>query len=331
MALFKNMKKTIKYIVSAALSLVVFASCENKENRQHALVPVSDLVSLMRDYSVMSSDERAAAYDADSTAVKAFMLTLGVDEPTDSLLLAWSRSRVVDVFTPDVDSVFQDRNIVGQTLGMILENAAEHGLGLQERKYAAVIYGRPESVLFVDSVMLIALNHYLGADYQGYSHLPHYQRAVKTPEQLPYDLAEALVATEYPFEEGENTTLLSRMLYEGALAFAKKRLVDASSPAPALGYDEDTYQSLLKSERDIWRALIENRLLYDISPTTARKLLLPGPDVNLGNMNVPSRAGRFIGYRIVESYMRQYPEATLPELLSSSFCGATVPLESYLQ
>ncbi|MBP3537194.1 MAG: hypothetical protein J6J93_06595 [Muribaculaceae bacterium] len=325
------MKKTIKYIVSAALLLVVFASCENKENRQHALVPVSDLVSLMRDYSVMSSDERAAAYDADSTAVKAFMLTLGVDEPTDSLLLAWSSSRAVEVFTPDVDSVFPDRNIVGKTLGMIIDNAASLDLGLPKRRYAAVVYGRPESVLFVDSVMLIALNHYLGADYPGYSHLPHYQRAVKTPEQLPYDISEALVATEYPYEEGESATLLSRMLYEGALALAKTRLVDASSPATALGYDEDTYQRLLKTEGDIWRTLVENRLLYDISPTTSRKLLSPGPDVNLGNMNVPSRAGRFIGYRIVESYMRKHPETTLSELLSLSFYGTTVPLESYLQ
>lgn len=325
------MKKTIKYIVSAALSLVVFASCENKENRQHAPVPVCDLVSLMRDYSGMSSDERAAAYDADSTAVKAFMLTLGVDEPTDSLLLAWSSSRAVEVFTPDVDSVFPDRNIVGKTLGMIIDNAASLDLGLPKRRYAAVVYGRPESVLFVDSVMLIALNHYLGADYPGYSHLPHYQRAVKTPEQLPYDISEALVATEYPYEEGESATLLSRMLYEGALALAKTRLVDASSPATALGYDEDTYQRLLKTEGDIWRTLVENRLLYDISPTTSRKLLSPGPDVNLGNMNFPSCLGRFIGYRIVESYMRKHPETTLPELLSLSFYGTTVPLESYLQ
>lgn len=325
------MKKTIKYVVSAALSLVVFASCENKENRQHAPVPVCDLVSLMRDYSGMSSDERAAAYDADSTAVKAFMLTLGVDEPTDSLLLAWSSSRAVEVFTPDVDSVFPDRNIVGKTLGMIIDNAASLDPGLPKRRYAAVVYGRPESVLFVDSVMLIALNHYLGADYPGYSHLPHYQRAVKTPEQLPYDISEALVATEYPYEEGESATLLSRMLYEGALALAKTRLVDASSPATALGYDEDTYQRLLKTEGDIWRTLIENRLLYDISPTTSRKLLSPGPDVNLGNINVPSRAGRFIGYCIVESYMRKHPETTLSELLSLSFYGTTVPLESYLQ
>ena len=322
---------TIKYIISAVLSLVIFASCGNKESRQHAPVPVSDLVSLMRDYSGMSSDERAAAYNADSTVVKAFMLTFGVDAPTDSLLLSWSRSRVVDVFTPDVDSVFPDRSIVGQALGMILDNAISHGLAIQPREYAAVVYGRPESVLFVDSVMLIALNHYLGADYPGYSHPPRYQRSLKTPEQLPYDLAEALVATEYPFEEGESTTLLSRMLYEGALALAKTRLVDASSPATALGYDEDTYQRLLKTEGDIWRTLVENRLLYDISPTTSRKLLSFGPDVNLGNMNVPSRSGRFIGYRIVESYMRKHPETTLPELLSSSFYGTTVPLESYLQ
>lgn len=325
------MTKSFGNIVSIFLVLILLASCGNKESKEHQSVPISDLVSLMRDYSGMSSDERAAAYDADSIAVKAFMLTLGVDEPTDSLLLAWSSSRAVEVFTPDVDSVFPDRNIVGKTLGMIIDNAASLDLGLPKRRYAAVVYGRPESVLFVDSVMLIALNHYHGADYPGYSHLPHYQRAVKTPEQLPYDLAEALVATEYPFEAGGSTTLLSRMLYEGALIFVKTRLVDASSPATALGYDEDTYQRLMKTEGDIWRTLVENRLLYDISPTTSRKLLSPGPDVNLGNMNVPSRSGRFIGYRIVESYMRKHPETTLSELLSPSLYDTTVSFESYLQ
>lgn len=306
--------KTI-IILSAA---IILASC-SKTKEEYAPVPVVNVYSFMEDYESMDSTERTLTYKADSIAITAFMKTLTDVPDSREMIRAWADSRAVEVFTPAVDSVFGDGSASGMALGKILSNAKDAGLVLPERIYANVVYGRPESILFVDSVMLIALNHYLGENYPGYSHRPEYIRRTKTPDMLPYDIAEALVATEYPFAGGENPTLLSRILYEGALAHAKNILIEDDNPAMSLAYSDTEYKNLLDNERSLWKSLVENRLVYDTSETTAHKLIDPAPAVNIITPQAPGRVGRFLGYRIVESYLKRHPEATLSYILSPEF------------
>ena len=88
---------------------------------------------------------------------------------------------------------------MARAVGTVLARTRNAGLELPRRRYASVVWGKPQSIIFVDSVMLIALNHYLGAEYEGYSHFPLYSRLVKEPAIMPFDISEALIATAYPF------------------------------------------------------------------------------------------------------------------------------------
>lgn len=258
--------------------------------------------------------------DSDSIELAAFMRTVSEQPLSPELVEAWASSQVVTVFTPDVDSVFADSAYMGRMMGTILANAEAAGLDLPHRRYATVVYGRPESILFVDSVMLIALNHYLGADYPGYSHWPKYMRQVKTPTALPYDIAEALVATSYPYTlEGEEATALSRMVYEGALTIAKMTLAGDDDTAAALGYSPKMLEILNSVEGEIWRSMVENQMLYDTSEATIDRLVAPAPESAIVGAGTPGRVGRYIGYRIVNEYLDKHPDTTLPQLLNPDF------------
>lgn len=308
------------YIIFAPIFLLSILSCSTEDkNGNYTPIPVSRIYSFAKDYNKMDSTERNQLYRTDSTAINAFMSTVTELPVSDETLAAWSESRVVEIFTPTVDSVFANSDKTSSALTYILGKASESGINLPSRIYAEVVYGRPESILFVDSVMLISLNHYLGEDYPGYSHWPSYIRKNKTPEMLPYDLAEALVGTEYPYTATDNPTVISRLIYEGALAKAKALLVKDSSPASALGYYDSEYKWLLDNETDIWRSMVHNKLIYDTSESNAEKLVAPSPSVNIINPIAPGRAGRFIGYRIVESYLKKHPETTIAEMLHPDF------------
>lgn len=310
------MKRLLPLILLPGLLL---PSCQRETTPTYPTADVANVYTFMEDYGTMDAATRASAYARDSVEIKAFLRTVSELSPDSSLMAAWAESKVVEVFTPAVDSVFGNGAAVGSALGAILAKAANEGIELPRRRYASVVYGRPESILFVDSVMLIALNHYLGADYPGYSHWPTYMRQGKTPAMLPYDMAEALTATAYPYESSESSTLLSRLLYEGALAHAKLRLVPDATPAMVLGYDDATMKWLAENENSLWQSIVSGRLLYDTAESTASKLVEPTPTVTLVTPNAPGRMGRYIGYRIVEDYMRSHPDATLPYLLSPSF------------
>jgi len=293
------MKNLCIYVI---LLCLFFASCGGKEQSIYPPAQVADLSSVMRDWSEMDSVAHADSLDAYRPEITAFMQTLTSDSITTGVISAWSRSLAVARFTPAVDSVFPSREPLRRQLGHILGRAEDLGIDFQRRRYAAVVWGRMESVLFVDSVMLIALNHYLGPEYDGYGRWPVYRRNDKKPERLPYDLAEALTATAYPYKaSGEDATLLSRMLYEGALISIVMELVPDASEAMALGYSQEDFDWIKANESDIWDKIVAEKLLYDTSESVADRFIKPSPAVRCDDAVFPGRIGRYIGYRLVRS------------------------------
>lgn len=285
--------------------------------------PITALYDSVARFAGMDSLQRASFMHSDSSALAAMFGYLGADSLNEADLLAWSGSLPVTVFTPAVDSVFPTLDGVELVLGRILERAASDSLDIPRRSYAAVVWGNRKSIVMVDapgdSVMLIALNHYLGADYPGYAHWPVYMRLDKTPARLPYDLAEALVADRWPYRPAADATVLSRIVYEGALTLAKIRLVPDGDMSGALGYTQTQLEWLSDNEHAIWLKMIDSRLLYDTSAITAERLVSPSPATSVVSPDTPGRVGRYIGYRIICAYMRQNSDKTLREMLSPEF------------
>lgn len=310
----------IAAFAAVALGAWLAGGCSDKGAESYPPVHVADIYHSVAAYARTDSAGRAAIAATDTAELAAFFKVVAGEAPSDTVLELWSRSLPVAVFTPDVDSVFADTDTLAAAIGNIVGRAAARGIVLPQRRYAAIVYGRRETVLFVDSVMLIALNHYLGQEYDGYTHWPVYMRFTKAPQFMPYDVAEALVATEYPFEGGDNATALQRMLYEGALTAAKLELVgDDAEPMLALGYRAEQYRFLTDEEAALWRTAVGHRLIFDTSAATVSQLVDPTPATRILDERAPGRAGRFLGWRIVESYRRAHPEATLPFLLSPEF------------
>lgn len=309
--------------ISTAIALSVLACVCGDNHKTYDAQPVAPLYKYMYEYARTDSAGRVAIEDSLqywAPQTEAFMKVVSnAAYPEHLQLLAWSGSLPVEIFTPAVDSVFTTIEPVEIAMGHILGSAADNNLELPTRQYAAVVYGRPHSVLFVDSVMLIALNHYLGAEYEGYDHWPVYERLLKEPSMMPYDIAEALVGTQYPYNGGDNATVLSRLLYEGALTHAKMQLVPDAEQMRALGYVSQQYDYLTEHEKELWENLVGNQLLFDTSATTIARLVNPAPITSILDGHCPGRAGRFIGYQMVKSYLKNNPDATLPFLLSPDF------------
>ena len=281
--------------------------------------PIVNLYDPMLRFDSMDSASRHDFIVDDSVCIKALLKLYDISSVTDDELVRWSKSAPVRIFTPAVDSVYSDLSGLEISLGNILYNADANGLEFPRRKYAAVVWGSRKSMAFVDSVLLIALNHYLGADYPGYGPWPEYQRYEKNPENLPYDLAEALTAVAYPYVPGKDPTALSRMLYEGALMYAKMKLVPQATLAGALGYTEQQMNWFQANMKSVWRRIVENKLLYTSSAETIDRLIGPAPSTSPLGQEVPGRAGRYIGYRIICAYLEQNSKMTLAELLFPDF------------
>lgn len=318
MANFVNMKRTLSILPILAI-LLVSASC-SKEARQYPPRTIRPIYEDIARYATLDSAARSQMAGRDSLMFAAYLAVLGCDHMSDSLLTAISLSRPVEVYTPEVRKVFPTLEAVEEQLGYFLGSAADLGLDINCSDYGAVVWGWNQSIVFYDSrLMLIALNHYLGAEHEAYTGFPSYRRMVKTPQMLPYDMAESLTAQSYPFAGGESTTLLSHMLYDGALTYIKMHTVSDATPAMAMGFSDGQLQWLTDNEARIWQTMIGRKLLYDTSSFTIDRVMSPAPSTDIINAAAPGRTGRYIGYRIVCAYMDKNKDTKPTYLLSPAF------------
>lgn len=298
------------------LLTIAASACSKPEKAQPQPIMRVDLA--LASYASLSEAQRISVLDSMSPEIRAMMAVVGISDITDSVLVAWSESSVVKMFQPPVDSVFSNIHPLEQIVGDIMRNSYEEGIDLPALTFASVVWGSRRPMVRVDSIVLIALNHYLGADFPGYAGWQDYRRAVKTPEMIPYDLAGVLAATQYPMTDKE-PTLLSWMLYEGVLVEARMRLVPDASLAKALGYSRQQLDFAKDNLRKMWEEMRLQRIVYDTDPLTIDKYIAVAPSTPLLQGTSPGRIGRYIGYRMVQSYLSKHPGTSLRQMLDSTF------------
>lgn len=260
---------------------------------------------------------------ADIDSMRAAALTLfnviGAGDLTPESLETYRSGDAVNFYAPDISTRLPSLDSIEQAVGKIYDRMNRLLPDAPRHDLYAVILPYNQSVFIMDSMMFIGLNHYLGADYQPYTHFPSYRRSLKTPARLPVDIAEASVATAYPFNpQSAYPTVLNRILYEGAIIESIMQLTGVDE-ATALGYTPAQWQWMKENEARAWEKLISHQLLYNTDPANIRSLVDPAPFTSVLNPEAPGRAGRYIGHRILSFYIRNNPDITLDELLSPDF------------
>lgn len=325
-----NAKRPV-FIIALLAAVGLLAQVGTGCRRHEAAAPVKivRLDSVVAAWPAMDANARTAMADSMADGLEALFFVM--DTPlTDSTLAKYSRSRAVAVFSPDVARLLPSLDGAERQLGELREALAAELPGLAFPTIYGVVSPYRKWIFQVDGVMLIGLNHYLGPDYAGYEGFEEYVRSGKRIENLAPDVAEALLAGEKPFETNATgaPTLLARMLYDGALAYAKTQLLPSVSARQALGYDDGQWKWLGDNESRIWDKMIKEGYLYSVDPMIGDRLLLPSPRSTLINPECPGRAGRYIGWRIVEAFVKNNPgEASLSFLLSPEFYGSETTLQ----
>lgn len=262
---------------------------------------------------------RVEAVDSMHDAARALFAVTGRGEVNAQSVADYAADRATTFYMPDIEQRLPSLDSVQSALGRVYAMLSEKLPKAPLYEVYGIVLPYNQSLFFKDSMLFVGLNHYLGADYEPYGHFPEFIRRDKRAARLPVDIAEAAVEVGYPFSpETAYPTVLNRLLYEGAVIEAVMQAADVDE-ATALGYTPDQWQWMNTNERQAWDALITRNILYSTDPAHARSLTTPSPHTTLLNPESPGRAGRFIGHKIVSSYLRENPSATLADILSPDF------------
>jgi hypothetical protein len=192
------------------------------------------------------------------------------------------------------------------------------------------ISGLNQSFVSSDSLLGIALDKYLGCNHPiyGQAFLPLYQRHNMVPERMVPDCIRAWALTEFPAGDSVKN-ILDHILYEGRILCFQEQLIPGIPDTLLCGFTKEQMKWCNNYENRMWTYLVEKKVIFQTDAFTIAKFVQDGPFTKDFSNESPARAAVWIGYRIVNAYMKRHPELSLEQLMKIQNCYSLLEGSGY--
>lgn len=174
-------------------------------------------------------------------------------------------------------------------------------------------------IQFLDSVLLIAPDCYLGTGFAPYTAdgLAMYKVRRMSREFILPDCMKAITSTWFPVRYPGNT-FLDQMVDAGKRLYVIDAMIPGYPDHTKIGYTPEQMEWANRFESQVWAAIIEHQLLYTTRGTTIRSFMADGPFTADFTQESPPRLGEYIGWQIVDAFMQHHPGVTVQELIAQT-------------
>ncbi|WPR72701.1 gliding motility lipoprotein GldB [Flavobacterium sp. NG2] len=158
-------------------------------------------------------------------------------------------------------------------------------------------------VIYADSLVVIALELYLGKDHRFYQ-FPNYIKRNFERNQIMPDVVSAFF--KFKTKPNLDKNFLSKMIYAGKELYIKDVLLPGYSDADKIGYTPEQLTWCQENEVYMWEYFMEKQLLYSDDQKLGSRFVSPAPFskfyLEIDNES-PGQVGAWIGWQIVRAYM----------------------------
>ena len=207
----------------------------------------------------------------------------------------------------EVDNQFSDFGSTKNDISRLFQHLKYYDNGFKIPRVVTltndVDYRYP--VIVTDSLVLIALDNYLGKDHEFYGNIQSYIKANMTKDQVVVSLADQFARrTIFP---PEKKNFLEEMIYFGKALYFKEKVIPFKSDAEKMGYSEEQLEFANRNEDMIWTHFVEKEILFSKDNTLVSRFIAEAPFskfyLDIDNQT-PGRLGQYIGWQIVRAYMK---------------------------
>jgi len=175
------------------------------------------------------------------------------------------------------------------------------------------------SVYIYDNILFVNVDMYLGSEISYYEAigLPLYIIERCEPTYLSIDVFKKAMVYKH-LENAPRTTLLEAMITEGKKLYFTEMMFPNLHERYIIGYSDEKYNWANQYLGNAWSYLIEKNELFGKGEQLMRCYIEESPFIKSFGHDSPGRMGAFIGWKLIQSYMANHPEVTLPELMQES-------------
>ena len=167
----------------------------------------------------------------------------------------------------------------------------------------------------------VGLDMYMGRDFEVYALLnPQNFPSYRVKRFEPYHIAPNCLKSylNSKIKKNDGNSFLDFAIYEGKKLYAMDLLLPTIEDSLKIGYLDGQIEWNQKQEKNIWSYLVEKELIFSTTKSDFQQHFFnDGPFTTpFGNESSP-RAGAWVGWQIVRSYMKKNSDKTLIDLLQN--------------
>lgn len=186
-------------------------------------------------------------------------------------------------------------------------------------KVTTMMSGFNYSVVLLDSTLAIGLEMYLGKGNLFYKMLalPNYKTNFMNKENILPDATRAWMFNEFPYNMNKSD-FLSEITYMGKIMYLTDVLLPEVNDSLKIQYTQEQLNYCYQNEFNVWSYFASKKLLYTTDHAEIMKYTSEGPFTSAFSKEAPPRIAYWIGWQIVNQYMKNNPKVTPEELMKET-------------
>ena len=180
-------------------------------------------------------------------------------------------------------------------------------------------------IILTDSILLIGLDNYLGANHRFYEGIPEYIKEDLNPQNIISDIASEYAGKLIP--RLDDYTFLDKIINHGKILYYKDICLNDVPEKIKIGYSEKKLKWAIENEYFVWTYFVENNILFNPDNKLNSRFINNAPFSRFyleNDKDTSEMIGKFIGWNIVKSFMKNND-------ISFKKMTETKPIEIYMR
>lgn len=292
---------------------LLFNSCTEEDKTAKEIDKISVTIDVSR------FDQDFAATTADNLmVVKNKYPYLFPQQYSDSVWIAKTKDTIQQELNTEVQKAFPNFDTETKDLELLFKHIKFYYPKFPVPQVVTLTsdVGYENRVILADSLLLIGLDNYLGANHKFYTGFQGFVASGLDKQYLVSDVATEFCSHVMPNQKGR--TFLDQVIYYGKQLYLKDKLMPFQSEEQRIVYTPEQLAWAKANEEEIWKYFVERELLFSTNKQLQLRFLDPAPfskfQLELDSES-PGRLGRYMGWQIVRAFMENN-KVTVQQLIA---------------
>jgi hypothetical protein len=180
-----------------------------------------------------------------------------------------------------------------------------------------VINGLDTDLFVSDSLIIVGLDSFLGKEGKYRPNVYEYLLRQYNKENIvPSCMLLYGISNRFNKTDEDDKTVLADMVAYGKSFYFAKHMLPCVADSIFIWYTPAEINGSRKNQDLIWKRFVEDDILFSTSHMVKQKYLGERPKTLEVGPECPGRIAQFIGWQVVNAYMEEKPEVSLPQLMN---------------